>query len=73
VDKKIKKKIIDLHNDHPDWSDQHIADELKLTRSAVWRVTSKIEKYAVIDTTGWSEAEKQAYEEFKLHKKKRGA
>lgn len=59
-----------MHLEHPEYSDQTIADKLGLTRASVWRITSKIEKYAVIDTTGWSETEKQTYEEFKIFKKR---
>ena len=70
MDKKTKKQVVDLHSEHPDWSEQHIADELGLTRSSVWRVLSKLQDYSVIDTTGWTELELQQFEEFKVFKKK---
>lgn len=70
MDDKQKELVIKMHFEHPEYSDQSIADKLGLTRASVWRITSRVEKYAVIDTTGWSEMEKQQYEEFKLYKKR---
>ena len=63
-----KNKVLALSKNHPDWSDQAIADELHLTRSAVWRVRSN-GKSAIIDTTGWTDEELALYEEFKIYKK----
>lgn len=57
-----------MHLEHPEYSDQTIATKLGLTRSSVWRITSKIEEYSIIDTTGWTEAELQIYEEYKMRK-----
>ena len=57
-----------MHLEHPEYSDQTIATKLGLTRSSVWRITSKIEQYSIIDTTGWTESEKQVYEDFQMRK-----
>jgi hypothetical protein len=63
-----KNKVLTLSKEHPDWSDQTIADKLHLTRSSVWRIRSTV-KSAIIDTTGWTDEEIALYEEFKIYKK----
>ena len=62
-----KNKVLTLSKEHPDWSDQTIADKLHLTRSSVWRIRSTV-KSAIIDTTGWTDEEIALYEDFKIYK-----
>ena len=60
-----------MHKEHPEYSDQSIADKLGLSRSAVWRFLSSYTKKAIIDTTGWTDEELALYEEFKIYKKEK--
>jgi hypothetical protein len=69
MDEETKNKVLAMHKEFPKYSHQKIADELGLTRQAVWRLLSNNGKDVALDTTLWNEEEREVYDQFKVWKK----
>ncbi|KKN75418.1 hypothetical protein LCGC14_0380390 [marine sediment metagenome] len=66
---ELLEKILSLIKKNPKWGDQRIANQLKISRTTVWRVRSRGKSKALLDPNLLSDEELELYNEYRQKKK----